>query len=131
MSDLLVWIEENFLFSIIIFTLIIIPMIEKFDSNSKIHYIGKNKGFGFTKSAVVFAICALVFIINLILKWNFYIPFYPPHNPNSLNLIKPFNGVCINGEIITLMLIFYCKFICKFKIKICKFKIKIRNQWKI
>ena len=68
MSDLLVWIDENFLFSIIIFTTILIPMIEKFDSNSKIHYIGKNNGFGFTKSGVVFAICSIVFIINLILK---------------------------------------------------------------
>ena len=68
MSDLLVWIDDNFLFSIIIFTAIIIPMMEKFDSNSKKHYIGKNKGFGFTKSAVVFVICAVFFIINLILK---------------------------------------------------------------
>ena len=68
MSDLLVWIDENFTFSIIIFTTIIIPIMEKFDSNSKIHYIGNGKGFGFTKSAVVFVICALVFIINLILK---------------------------------------------------------------
>ena len=68
MSDLLVWIDENLPFSIIIFTTIIIPMMEKFDSNSKIHYIGENKGFGFTKSAVVFAICAVVFIINLIIK---------------------------------------------------------------
>ena len=68
MSDLLVWIDDNFLFSIIIFTAIIIPMMEKFDSNSKIDYIGKNKGFGFTKSAVLFAICSIVFTINLILK---------------------------------------------------------------
>ena len=68
MSDLLVWIDENLPFSIIIFTTIIIPIIEKFDSNSKIHYIVKDKAFGFTKSAVVFVICALVFIINLINK---------------------------------------------------------------
>ena len=68
MSDLLLWIDENFLFSIIIFTTIIIPIMEKFDSNTKIYYIGKNKGFGFTKSAVTFLICSIVFITNLILK---------------------------------------------------------------
>ena len=40
MSDLLVWIDENLFLSYAIFVLLIIPLIQKIDSTSKIYSIG-------------------------------------------------------------------------------------------
>ena len=53
MSELLAWIDENLFLSYAIFVLLIIPLIQKIDSTSKIYYIGKNKGFRFTKSGKI------------------------------------------------------------------------------
>ena len=69
MSDLLVWIDENLFLSYAIFVLLIIPLIQKIDSTSKIYYIDKNKGFGFTKSAAYgFVISIIILIIYIFLK---------------------------------------------------------------
>ena len=74
MSGLLVWIDENLFLSYAIFVLLIIPLIQKIDSTSKIYYIGKNKGFGFTKSAAYgFVISIIILLVYIFLKWNSYI----------------------------------------------------------
>ena len=63
MFDIFLWFSNNPVLTLLIFTSIILPLLERYDANSRIYYWGDNRNFGFTISAAIVVLVAIIIFI--------------------------------------------------------------------
>ena len=70
MFDVFLWLSNRPILTLLIFTSILLPLLEKFELNNRIFYYGNNRDNGVTTLELVMIFVAFLIII-LSIKWSY------------------------------------------------------------